>query len=262
MRNPHLVAIIVTFSIGVANLGFAQYPIFPTRANHLIRVDVSTQWINTGLQLTQGEEWIVHAGGWYCLDTADILETTAWSGPDGHKGYPHETNKPLVNLGALIGKIGANGLPFYIGSFNTIRAEVSGTLYLGVYDPVHWDNEGEAIVFMYGPMTRPEPTSVAENSNSSTTSAGYVLSQNYPNPFNPTTTIKYSVQKAGHVLIKIFNLLGQEIKTLVENDKPPGEYSVAWDGTNDNGIQLPSGQYYYQLKVGDFMSSKKMVLLR
>ena len=83
------------------------------------------------------------------------------------------------------------------------------------------------------------------------------LSQNYPNPFNPTTTIKYSVIKESFVTIKIYNVLGKEINTLVNEKKSAGNYSV-----NFNGSNLPSGIYFYRMKAGNFVSTKKFVLLK
>ncbi len=88
------------------------------------------------------------------------------------------------------------------------------------------------------------------------------LMQNYPNPFNPTTTIEYQIQKNDFVTLKVFNSLGQLVKTLVNESKQSGEYSVIFDGKNENGQTVSSGAYYYQLQVGDFISNKKMIQLK
>ncbi|NWF90935.1 MAG: T9SS type A sorting domain-containing protein [Ignavibacteriaceae bacterium] len=90
----------------------------------------------------------------------------------------------------------------------------------------------------------------------------FELYQNYPNPFNPETRIKYAVPsevngKPAHVTLKIFDVLGNEVVTLVDEEKSPQYYEVIW---LTNGV--PSGVYIYQLRVGDFISSKKMVLLK
>lgn len=90
-------------------------------------------------------------------------------------------------------------------------------------------------------------------------SNGFSLSQNYPNPFNPTTTISYSVDKTVFVSLKIYDILGNEIKTLVNEDKEPGTYKVSF---NSSEIALPSGVYYYRLQAGNFSQSKKMILLK
>jgi len=86
---------------------------------------------------------------------------------------------------------------------------------------------------------------------------GYILAQNYPNPFNPTTTIKYSIDQASDVQIKVFDVLGDEISTLVNEEKPAGAYEVTW-----NASDFPSGVYFYTLQAGEFLSSKKMILLK
>ena len=93
----------------------------------------------------------------------------------------------------------------------------------------------------------------AENFNP----VSYSLSQNYPNPFNPSTTIKFTIQKAGLVTLKIFNLLGQEVATLVNEQLKTGSYSY-----NFNASRLSSGVYFYSINAGNFISTKKMLLLK
>ena len=83
------------------------------------------------------------------------------------------------------------------------------------------------------------------------------LDQNYPNPFNPATTIRYAVTERQHVSLKVYNLLGQPVATLVNEEKSPGNYTAAW-----NADGLPSGVYYSRLEIGKFSSMKKMLLLR
>lgn len=85
----------------------------------------------------------------------------------------------------------------------------------------------------------------------------YDLSQNYPNPFNPSTTINYQLKEEGLVILKIYDILGSEIKTLVKEEKTKGRYVH-----NFNGSDLASGVYIYQLRVNDFVSSKKLILLK
>jgi parallel beta-helix repeat protein len=95
-----------------------------------------------------------------------------------------------------------------------------------------------------------------------TVPAGFVLCQNYPNPFNPETTIKYQLPQKGRVELKVFNVAGQQIKTLVNEEKEAGCYEVRWDGTDNSGKKVSSGLYIYQLKSGDFFDSKKLAVLR
>ncbi len=85
----------------------------------------------------------------------------------------------------------------------------------------------------------------------------YILYQNYPNPFNPSTKIQYSIPQPSNVGIKVFDILGSEIKTLVSEEKPVGTYEIIWDAEN-----LPSGVYFYQLKAEEFIQTKKMILIK
>ena len=90
----------------------------------------------------------------------------------------------------------------------------------------------------------------------------FTLTQNYPNPFNPSTRIEYTVPYNAHVTIEIFNILGQKVKTLVDEEKIPYNYYVDWDGTNDYGKKVTSGIYMYRIKTNEFVQSKKMVLMK
>ena len=91
---------------------------------------------------------------------------------------------------------------------------------------------------------------------------GYSLAQNYPNPFNPTTTIEFSVPTTSHIEIKIYNLLGEEIKTLVRGTRNAGLHTAQWDGRNNAEQLVSSGIYIYQLFAGENVVSKKMMFLR
>ena len=83
------------------------------------------------------------------------------------------------------------------------------------------------------------------------------LAQNYPNPFNPATTITYELSALSHVTLKLYNLLGQEVATLVNRVEPPGIKSVRFDASG-----IPSGVYFYRLEAGTLMETRKMVILR
>lgn len=92
-----------------------------------------------------------------------------------------------------------------------------------------------------------------------------LLSQNYPNPFNPSTVISYQLPVIGFVTLKVYDILGREVATLVNEEKPAGEYEVEFDATNlpsRQGSALTSGIYFYQIKAGEFSETRKMVLLR
>ena len=90
----------------------------------------------------------------------------------------------------------------------------------------------------------------------------YLLEQNYPNPFNPSTVINYQLPVYGRVELKIFDVLGREVSTLVNEEKSPGKYQVQWNGTNSFGNFVSSGIYFYRLTSGKFTEIKKMVLIK
>ncbi len=83
------------------------------------------------------------------------------------------------------------------------------------------------------------------------------LDQNYPNPFNPSTTIKYSIPNQTNVTIKVFDVLGSEIITLLNEEKPAGNYEVTWDASG-----FSSGVYFYKLSAGKYVETRKMLLLK
>jgi hypothetical protein len=85
----------------------------------------------------------------------------------------------------------------------------------------------------------------------------YSLEQNYPNPFNPVTMINFSIPNEDLVTLKIYNTIGEEIETLINEMKQAGNYNVSF-----NASSLPSGIYFYRLQAGDFLETKKMILLR
>ncbi len=90
----------------------------------------------------------------------------------------------------------------------------------------------------------------------------YELYANYPNPFNPNTTIKYDLKENAKVTLKIFNSIGQEVGILVNTQQSSGNHSVIWDGKNNQGQRVTSGVYFYRLQAGDFVKTRKMVLLK
>ena len=85
----------------------------------------------------------------------------------------------------------------------------------------------------------------------------FALEQNYPNPFNPTTTINYSIPEAGNVEMKVYDILGNEVVTLVSEEKSPGNYTTEFDATS-----FASGIYIYTLRTNSFVQTKKMILMK
>ena len=90
----------------------------------------------------------------------------------------------------------------------------------------------------------------------------FKLTQNYPNPFNPLTTIEYDIPRRSRVTLSVYNVLGQRVRTLVDEEQAAGPHTVVWDGTTDVGQKVASGIYLYHLQTGDRVSTRKMMLLK
>ena len=94
------------------------------------------------------------------------------------------------------------------------------------------------------------------------TPSSYILYQNYPNPFNLETEVKFIIPEPCDVLLKIYNLLGEEVRTLINERREKGYFTVKWDGKDSRGLTAASGVYFYRLKAGSFVSTKKMILIK
>ncbi len=90
----------------------------------------------------------------------------------------------------------------------------------------------------------------------------FSLDQNYPNPFNPTTTINFRMPKTSDISIKVYNVLGQKVRTLVDERREAGTHTLQWDGRNDAGVQVSSGMYFYRMQADGFVDQRKMMLLK
>jgi len=124
-----------------------------------------------------------------------------------------------------------------------------GTLYIGTHISSLFQNHKRNLIAIKDAVTS------VQNNNSSRLS--YSLKQNYPNPFNPITTIVYSIPERSNVTLKIFDILGREVATLINEEKSRGEYSVFFDGSN-----LSSGIYFYRLQAEEYNFTKKLILLK
>ena len=143
---------------------------------------------------------------------------------------------------------------------------------MGDYFDMISDNDGASIAWAgtfngeedvyYGRIIH-TPVAVDEN-NDDAIAKTFLLQQNYPNPFNPSTNIKFSIPISGFISLKVYDVLGNEVATLVDEFKPVGTYQVIFDSHSGlSGIrELPSGIYFYTLTAGSFSQTKKMILLR
>jgi len=141
---------------------------------------------------------------------------------------------------------------------STILTQVEAQASLST--PMEISTAEAAFKYYVDPKTGQMPNINAGQSSSSTDSVQAVNDgslQNYPNPFNPTTTISYQIPNSGHVTIKVFDVLGREVTTLVDEFKPSGRYSVQFDAS-----RLSSGIYFYSIKSSNYNAVKKMLLLK
>lgn len=152
----------------------------------------------------------------------------------------------------------SSALPITIPSFGTetISVKFRPTSEQDYFDDLHlrWNKENERIAQVVSLSGSSDPNSFYNNEGQL---PDYFLSQNYPNPFNPVTRIQYALGNRQFVSIKVYDLLGNEIAALVNEEKPAGRYEI-----NFNGSRLPSGVYFYQLSSGNYVQTRKMVLLK
>ncbi|MFH2050118.1 MAG: FlgD immunoglobulin-like domain containing protein [bacterium] len=120
-----------------------------------------------------------------------------------------------------------------------------------VYPALYWTENGDRIEI-----------SELFSSSSETLPEKYNLSQNYPNPFNPSTSIDFALQKSNRIILEVFNITGQKVKILLDDYREAGNYSIQWDGTDNNDNRVASGMYLYRLTSGDYAECKKMMLVK
>ena len=99
-------------------------------------------------------------------------------------------------------------------------------------------------------------------SKSATPIDDFALKSNHPNPFNAETLLHYALPKAQRVRLTIYDMLGRKVRTLMDEDHPPGWHQVTWDGRDESGRQVASGIYFYRLQTPEFRKTRKMILLR
>jgi len=104
------------------------------------------------------------------------------------------------------------------------------------------------------------PTDISKNKHSNPRT--FALNQNYPNPFNPNTNIRFKIPATGEVKLTVYNILGQDVKALINEFKPAGSYQVIWNATNNYGEKVKSGLYFYRLEFGQQIEFRKMILMR
>lgn len=133
------------------------------------------------------------------------------------------------------------------------------------FGDVDGDGEGEIVIADGNILRVLEPdfsTDVPEEEDDLVFGRFITLEQNYPNPFNSSTTIPFTLKRPIYATLAVYNILGQKVRTLLDQEKVSGDYQVIWDGENDEGKTVPSGIYFYKLASGKYSESKKILFLK
>jgi len=190
------------------------------------------------------------------IDGSNNVYVTGMSGGGGATGLDYATIKYYSN-GDTAWVMRYNGPGNGSDYAQAIAVDDSGNVY------VTGRSEGSGSGHDYCTIKYFQTASgVKDETGSRERPSEFDLSQNYPNPFNPTTKIEFTLAKSGFVTLQIYDVLGRRVRTLVSEELSSGYKSVIWDGKNEDGKDVASGVYFYQLKVGDFSEPKKMLLLK
>ncbi len=172
------------------------------------------------------------------LDTVSVNDSVRWTN-NGATAHSSTSNTGIWDSGTL------NPGQSYTRQFTAV-----GTFnYLCTFHP-----------FMQGVIVV-RSTGVEDGAPANAPSR-FSLNQNFPNPFNSSTGIAFYLPRRGPVTLKVYNVLGQKIRTLLEKEEEAGSKTVFWDGTDDKGLSAPTGIYFYRLTAQDFGDTKKMVYLK
>jgi hypothetical protein len=179
----------------------------------------------------------------------DLLKTDGGETPL-FKNWPEEGRVSVVNAIVESGSVSGEGA-LVTFTFKVLREFEDSARF----------EIAQGVVFDPNKLQNPVVTLGALDVQSTPTE--FALHQNYPNPFNPQTNIPYDLAEGGDVVLRIYNLLGQEVRTLVHERQAPGRYMVQWSGMDDRGVSVSSGIYFYQVSVaGKFQDAKRLMLLK
>jgi len=193
-----------------------------------------------------------------------IYDMPIWLSPDTLKLL--ENDILIIDLDTLI--IDNNNAGLFISvsqsSEQNINIVIDSLSHIAIFTPFLNYNGTEGFIF-----TATDLNGVSLNDTIMVTvlplieiPVKYAFHQNYPNPFNPVTTLRYDIPENSHVNITIYDMLGRQVKTLINQTQDTGYRSVIWDATNDYGKLVSAGIYLYQIQAGEYMQTKKMVLLK
>ena len=200
--------------------------------------------------------WITPSDSIVYADRSVTLRWEAYDDPNfpATLSFFHSTTPSgCAGLGVENGRdiLVADGVDSLVWDLTQFNYERILNVYVRVHDAHH-----DTCMYAPHPVVRRHSAGTDDNAGSLIPDHFY-LNQNYPNPFNPTTDIRFGVARSGHVTLRIFDLLGREVVTLVNADRSPGNYSIAFDGS-----KLPSGLYLYSLTTPEGTQSRKMMLMK
>jgi hypothetical protein len=216
----------------------------------IIKPKTLGQILNHKYPFYDGGWYVEYAGVLYQRD--NTLLPSSWM--DTQRNYYHNLTN---NNGDSLVVLSEKSLAFKTDNYE----DGDYRIIIEVYDESgNFDIDSMDVKFKNGNPVGVEPDTKVYTFN---------LEQNYPNPFNPSTLIKYALSKRQFVTIKVYDILGNEVTTLVNDEKPAGEYEVTFDSHSGEVRNLPAGRqgltsgiYFYQLKAGEFVQTKKMILLK
>jgi len=174
--------------------------------------------------------WLDHDGNPVTDRTANIPIAATRSPDEGNMSYPAPAHGIMENEYLVAYE--------YDMPANNANIDVHGAFYAGM------------------------PPASVERKTTALVPEAFMLSQNYPNPFNPHTTIEFRLPSSERAMIRVFDMMGREIVTLVDQNMAAGVYQVTWNGRDGSGVEVSSGVYFYRLEAGAYTATEKMVLMR
>lgn len=200
------------------------------------------------VDIFSGDNYNGSSTHWEYDGSGAVSDTLNWSA--GEMIYQQDTSGSIRVYSVAFGGASNNG-----GSSADLNGDSYPDLVIGFED-------GDSTATSYVIVLSSSDVLAISNNYGAAVLDAYKLSQNYPNPFNPTTSINVSLSKAGRVELKVYDLMGRVVNTLVSDYRPAGEFSVQWNGQDKKGRQVASGMYLYKLQVNGAILTRTMTLVK